>query len=122
MIRSIEVCLGESRELEETMVQFNQVCQQMMDWAFVNKECDKLIMHAVHYHRLRREFPELRSGLIQKARDIACKSYQYGGFERRSFRGTFQSVHYDQRTLKVYLRSEYVSLSTVRGRKNIHFI
>jgi IS605 OrfB family transposase len=103
------------------MVQFNRVCQQMMDWAFDNQETDRLVMHAVHYHKARDEYPDLRSGLIQKARDIACRAYQKLGFGKRLERNLDQTIQYDQRTIKVYLESKYVTMSTVRGRKRYTF-
>lgn len=118
MFRTIKVKLtGDTGSLLKTAVLYTQACQIALDYGFKNKTYNKNRIDEGTYAQVRKDIPQLPSGLVQYARDQASDMLKREKCRRLSTKKRLQ-VRYDKRTFKFYPDSGHVSLSTIMGRLN----
>ncbi|WP_049796311.1 RNA-guided endonuclease InsQ/TnpB family protein [Methanomassiliicoccus luminyensis] len=122
MFRTVKILLEHTVELVETVSLFNQACQRVLDWGQANKQHNKYKLDRATYYDAREEFPSLPSPLVQTARDQASDMLKRDKFKHKIRKKPSSSIRYDKRTLRVFLQSGYLSISTVSGRKRYDFI
>src|SRR5690606_10952432 len=85
-----------------------------VNWAFDNKSYNKSKAHKAIYEKLRREFPDLPSGLLQSIRDVALESVKSTKFKFRPIKSNTSGVRLDKRCAS--LRGNLLSISTMGKR------
>lgn len=122
MFRTLTIKIDKSSELLDTVRTFNIVCNKIIDYAFENEDLNKNRIHAGTYIEIREEYSEFPSGLIQTSRDVAVECLKKNLRKNiKPKKKEFSSIRYDNRTMKVFLKSGYCSLSTINGRKKYSF-
>lgn len=121
MIRTIKIQLEKSNNLIQTVRVFNQACQKVLDYGFDNKMINKTHLNRGTYKDVRHKYPTLPSALVQTARDQASDMLKRDKFKHQIKKKQYSSIRYDRRTLKVFLKSGYCSISTIFGRMRYDF-
>lgn len=119
MQRAITTCCEGDPDLIKTMELFNKACQEVINVGWEIKEYDKIELHNLTYRAIRRDFPLLRSSLVEAARDVACEMLKRTKFTKKPKKRLLGSIRLNLQTFKPFLESGYVSVSTVSGRKKV---
>lgn len=122
MIRTINMRLGRTDDLVQTVNTVNQACRRVLDWGHQNEEYNKYKPDRATYKDIREDFPSLPSGPLRTARDRAGDMLKRGRFKHNLHKKPFSSIRYDGRMLSVFLESGYCTISTVSGRKRYDFV
>ena len=122
MFRTIKIRLQRTADLVQTVMVFNQACQRVLDWGYMNHKYNKTILHRATYRGIREEFSSLPSALVQTARDQASEMLKRDKFKHKIRKKMFSSIRYDKRTLSVFLESGHLTISTVLGRMRYSFV
>lgn len=104
-------------EILETIKQYNAISNLHIKKCFEFKTNSKNKLHKVLYGKIRKQFPNFPSALIQCARDNAIEMLKGNGYRKKTTKGLFSSIRLDLRTSKVFLESGEVQFTTVEGRK-----
>jgi IS605 OrfB family transposase len=100
---------------------FNLACQEVLDYGYEAKDYNKTHLNRGTYKTIRKKYPTLPSALVQTARDQASDMLKRDKFKYKIFKKEMSSIRYDSRTMKVFLESGHVSLSTLFGRLTYNF-
>lgn len=119
MFRTIKVALPCDNTLFQTAIAFNRACQIVLDYGSQAKTYNKNKLNRETYREVRTAIPNLPSALVQTARDEASEMLKRNNFTKTVKKRL--TIRYDNRTFKFYLKSRYVSLTTVFGRLNFAF-
>jgi putative transposase len=103
----------QEQSLIKTMRLFNQICNEISEIAFNQKEFRQFPLHKLCYHELKQKYPEFSSQLIVRAVNAVADSYQKDKKTLRQFK-KYSSVIYDDRVLSI--KNNIVSLWTIDGR------
>ena len=117
MQRTIGLVFPKYKELCETIHSYNFVVNMHICECLCTKTISKSQLHHSLYSKIRKDFPEFPSALIQCARDNAVemlKSNDSNSFTRKRLDS---SIRFDLRTCKVFLESGELQLTTIAGRK-----
>lgn len=109
MQRVVSLNFPITNEVLETIKQYNT--------SFELKTNSKNKLHKALYKKIREQFPNFPSALIQCARDNAIEMVKGNGYKRKTSKKEFSSIRFDLRTSKVFLESGQIQLTTVEGRK-----
>lgn len=121
MLRTLKIKIHGSNDLFQTVRVFNLACQEVLDYGYGARDYNKTRLNRATYHSIREKYPTFPSALVQTARDQASDMLKRDKFRHRIVKKPMSSIRYDRRTMKVYLDSGIVSLSTLFGRLNYHF-
>jgi transposase, IS605 OrfB family, central region len=121
MIRTIKIKLDKSNDLIQTIRIFNLACQEVLDYGFEHKDYNKTRLNRGTYSQIREEYPTLPSALVQTARDQASDMLKRDKFKHHPKKKKLSSIRYDKRTSKIFLESEYCTISTIFGRMRYEF-
>ncbi len=117
MHRTISFTIPKNKELYETLLIYNQVVnlhiQQILNYHTFSK--NKL--HILLYQKIRKKYPQFPSALIQCARDQAVEMRKGNKFSINTKKRPDSAMRFDHRTMKVFLDSGIIQLTTVKGRK-----
>ena len=69
------------------------------------------------YKSIRKQFPNFPSALIQCARDNAIEMLKSNKYKKHTIKKEFSSIRFDLRTVKVFLQSSQLKITTIEGRK-----
>ncbi|PIN88534.1 hypothetical protein COU61_04540 [Candidatus Pacearchaeota archaeon CG10_big_fil_rev_8_21_14_0_10_35_13] len=121
MQRTIKIKLVEDNDLIETIRIFSKARQYVNDIGFKKKIFNKNKLNKLTYKKIKKLYPNLPTGLIQTARDVASESIKREKCKRHIKVKEFSSVRLDKRNLRVNLEHKLISISSVNGRKKITF-
>jgi IS605 OrfB family transposase len=130
MCRTIKIKADFSEKLKENLLLLMKTCSEVfnqhVDWSYENnKSCHKNKAHKDLYDKIRNQFPNLPSGLIQTIRDTSLeavkanvkKGKQRGRFPMRPRKSETSGVRFDLRCAS--LRGNLLSISTLGKRERI---
>ncbi len=121
MQRTIKIKLLNDNDLIETIRIFSKARQYVNDIGFKKKIFNKNKLNKLTYKKIKKLYPNLPTGLIQTARDVASESIKREKYERIIQVKEFSSVRLDKRNLRVNLEHKLISISSINGRKKITF-
>ena len=113
---SIPVELPEGRFLA-TMGMCADVFDAHSEWARENRSWSKRRAHRSLYAKLRLEFPELPSAMVQSMRDCALEAAKAVKLKATPRKKRISGIRYDRRTMT--LRGRQLTLSCVGGRVRV---
>jgi IS605 OrfB family transposase len=127
MIKTLKIKITtndfQHRALLSTMGMFNQICNEISEIAFWNKEYRPFHLHKIVYYDFKNKYTDYSSQLIIRAINCVSLSYKMKGEKRNNptrFKKT-SAVVYDVRILS--FDEETISIWTVEGRlKNIPIV
>jgi IS605 OrfB family transposase len=117
MQRTISLKLEKTPELLETISVYNQIVNIHIKESFVLKTNSKKKLHNSLYKYIRKDFPAFPSALIQCARDNCVEMLKGNKYKEHTIKKDVSSIRFDLRTIKVFLDSGNVSITTIQGRK-----
>ena len=121
MQRTIKIRLAEDNDLIETIRIFSKARQYINDVGFKKKIFNKHKLNKLTYRKIKKLYPNLPTGLIQTARDVASESIKREKCKRPVQVKEFSSVRLDKRNLRVNLEHKLISISSINGRKKLNF-
>lgn len=121
MQRTIKIRLMNDNDLIETIRIFSKAKQYVNDIGFKKKIFNKNKLNKLTYKKIKKLYPNLPTGLIQTARDVASESIKREKCKRYITVKEFSSVRLDKRNLRVNLEHKLISISSINGRKKISF-
>src|SRR3989338_10639751 len=99
MQRTIKIKLAKDIDLIETIKTFSKARQYVNDIGFKKKTFNKNKLNKLTYKKIKRLYPNLPTGLIQTARDVASESIKREKCKRPIQVNKFSSVRLDKRKL-----------------------
>lgn len=118
MERTIKTKIGKSKDLENTIKQYNQIANLHIAKSLELKSNSKKKLHNACYNQVKHNFPKFPSALIQCARDNAIEMLRGNEYKKRTKKKDYSNIRYDKRTLRVDWNGK-VSISTINGRKKL---
>jgi IS605 OrfB family transposase len=92
----------------------SQVFNEHVNWCFLTKSYNKSKAHSSLYQKLREQFPELPSALLQSTRDTALEAVKSQKFKFKPTKSDTSAIRFDARTCS--LRGNLLSISTLDKR------
>jgi IS605 OrfB family transposase len=120
MQRTISLKLEKTPELLETISIYNQIVNLHIKESFVLKTNSKKKLHDSLYKNIRQNYSTFPSALIQCARDNCVEMLKGNKYKEHTIKKETTSIRLDLRTIKVFLNSGNVSITTNQGRKKYH--
>ena len=121
MIRTIQCPIPLDLSLLETIRQYNDAVNRVMDAGWIRRTYEKNVLHATVYASIRERLPCLQSSLVQCARDMASASLKLAKKKdwqcKKPIKKSMSSIRLNQRTFTPFLEGGTISISTVDGRK-----
>ena len=117
MQRTISLKLEKTPELLETISIYNQIVNLHIKESFVLKSNSKKKLHNSLYKNIRQTYQAFPSALIQCARDNCVEMLKGNKYKEHTIKKETTSIRFDLRTIKVFLSSGNVSITTNQGRK-----
>jgi len=104
------------RALLNTMRMFNQICNEISEIAFLNKEYRPFHLHKIVYNDFKNTYSDYSSQLIIRAINCVSLSYKMKGEKRNKSTGfkKTSAVVYDERVIS--FDKETISIWTTEGR------
>ena len=120
--RTISLTIEKYPELLETVSIYNQIVNLHINECFILKTISKKELHSSIYYKIREQFPTFPSALIQCARDNCIEILKGNKYKIHTTKKPFSSIRFDLRTIKVFLNSSTLSITTVQGRKKYNIL
>ncbi len=117
MQRTISLILKKNNDLYDTIILYNRIVNEHVQYSLTYKTLSKKSLHYVLYKILREKYPLFPSALIQCARDHAVEMLKGNKMNVRTKKRLDSSIRFDLRTMKVLLESGEIQLTTLHGRK-----
>ncbi len=117
MQRVIGLQIKKYPEILKTITQYNQIVNEHIAKSFELKTNSKSKLHKCLYKEIRIKYPDFPSALIQCARDNAVEMLKGNKYKIKTTKRLDSSIRFDLRTAKVFLKSEQLQLTTIKGRK-----
>lgn len=125
MIRTVMLKLQTDKKQRDTLLAtmeaYSFAFNASARWGFNNRTCNRIRNHHGTYHPIRLEIPSLNSGLVQTARDDACRALKMVASKKLPSRKIHAAIRYNKNTSRVNLKHGFVSLSTITGRIKFKF-
>ena len=77
----------------------SDIFAQHVEWAFANKNTNKVKAHQDLYQKIRAEFPEIPANILQATRDQALEAVRKLKFKIKPKKKPYSAVRYDARTI-----------------------
>ena len=117
MQRTVSLVLEKEKVLCELITLYNQVVNVHIAYCLEKKTLSKNALHHGLYQTIRKQYPAFPSALIQCARDHAVEMLKGNKMNPYTKKRLDSSIRFDQRTMKVFLQSGILQLTTHVGRK-----
>jgi len=117
MQRTVSLVLEKDKDLSALIILYNRVANIHIQYCLQHRTFSKKNLHAVLYKEIRKTYPEFPSALIQCVRDHAVEMLKGNKMNLHTKKRLDSSIRFDQRTMKVFLDSGVLQLTTHRGRK-----
>ena len=121
ILRTVRIRVPRDERLVETIRLFSKIYQFMCDVGFENKTYSKVKLHKLTYKKLRKMHPNFPSALLQTARDLASESLKQTKLRKEIHCKDYSSIRLDKRNLKVSLKFNQISISSISGRIKFNF-
>jgi len=121
MRRAVKIKLVNEPALIETIRQYSKIKQITCDVGLKKKTYNKNKLHKWLYKKLRKQFPNIPSAILQTARDVASESLRKTKLKKKIKGKEYSSMRLDKRNLRVNLQYKMISISSVDGRKKMNF-
>ncbi len=117
MQRTVSLVLKKDTVLCETIVLYNRIVNEHVQYILAHKTLSKNDLHHSLYKKIREKYPDFPSGLIQCARDHAVEMLNGNKNNPYTKKRLDSSIRFDKRTMKFFLESGELQLTTIVGRK-----
>ena len=117
MQRAISLQISKYPELLNTIKIYNQIVNEHITKSFELKTNSKSKLHKALYKDIRIKYSNFPSALIQCARDNAVEMLKGNKYKTKTTKRLDSSIRFDLRTVKVFLKSGQLQLTTVEGRR-----
>ena len=115
MLRTIKVKANLPKEIMLPLLKTSsEVFNIYIDWAFSNNSHSKSKANKALYEKIRKDFPNLPSGLVQTIRDMAMESVKGTKFKFKPHKKETSGIRFDKRNSS--LRGNLLTLSTLDKR------
>lgn len=121
---TVIIKIGDYMELNQTVVTFNHICQEIIDYGWENNTWNKNKLHFGTYTKIRKGYPNFSSALVQTARDQASNILKRSIKQKnkqKPIKKEFSSIQYDKRCLSIPFSKKIISISTLFGRIKFPF-
>ena len=117
---TVIIKLGKYSELDATLIRYNQICQDIIDYGWLNKTYNKNDLHYGTYNNIRKNYPNFSSAMVQTARDYAGEILKRTMKTKRKLnkpiKKIYSGIRYDRRCLNVMFDKNTISINTTFGR------
>jgi IS605 OrfB family transposase len=103
-------------KLKTTMEAYTTAYHISASWGFNNKTWNKIYNHRGTYAMVRQMVPNLPSGLVQAARDVACENLKMLKNKKLPRRKIYSAMRYNRNVLRFNFQKSWVSIGTTQGR------
>lgn len=121
MQRTLKIQLQDNQDLIQTIRVYSDIYQKICDIGLREKTWNKIELHSLTYKQIRHAYPNFPSALVQTARDVASETLKRTKLKKRIKTKPHSSVRLDKRNLRVDLRHNSISISSIAGRLKINF-
>jgi IS605 OrfB family transposase len=122
MKRTVKIKLEPDNDLVETIRQYSQIKQITCDYGLKSKTYNKNKLHRWLYKKLRKQFPDMPSAILQTARDVASETLKRTKFRNHIEGKEYSAMRLDKRNLRVNMEHGLISISSIKGRKKLTFL
>jgi len=112
---SVKIDIDDTKSYLNFMKQCSDIFNKHVDWAFENKSYHKGQAHTDLYFKIREQYPEIPSAIVQSIRDTALEAVKATKFKFRSKKKLYSSIRYDSRTMT--LRGQQLTFSCIGNRQ-----
>ena len=117
MQRTVSLVLEKNKDLSALIVLYNRVANIHIKYCLHHRTLSKKDLHHALYKEIREIYPGFPSALIQCARDHAVEMLKGNKMNSHTKKRLDSSIRFDPRTMKVFLDSGILQLTTHLGRK-----
>jgi IS605 OrfB family transposase len=117
MQRTVSLVLKKEKVLCDLVTLYNRVANMHIQYCLEKKTLSKKELHHRLYSEIRKKYHEFPSALIQCARDHAVEMLKGNTMNPYTRKRLDSSIRFDQRTMKMFLQSGILQLTTHVGRK-----
>jgi len=121
MQRTAKIKLQNDNSLIDTIKGYSKIKQYICDLGLKKKSYNKNKLHKWTYKKLRKLYPDLPTGLIQTARDVASETLKRTKLKKKINGKEYSAMRLDKRNLRVNMEHNLISISSIHGRKKINF-
>jgi len=121
MRRAVKIKLVNEPALIETICQYSKIKQITCDYGLKKKTYNKNKLHKWLYKKLRKQFPDMPSAILQTARDVASETLKRTKFKNKIKGKEYSAMRLDKRNLRVNTKHGLISISSINGRKKLKF-
>lgn len=112
MQRTLSLKIDVPTDFADYLATCADIFNKYVDWAFINKSYNKNKAHKDLYSKLRTDYPNIPSAIIQSIRDSALENVKSLKFKFRPFKKPTSHVRYDKRVIS--LKNNKLSISWSR--------
>lgn len=121
MQRTVVIKLQANRALLKTIDVGSEVLREILKVGYSNKSYNKKILHKLTYKKLRKKHPRFPSALLQTVRDVASEALRATRLKKQIKTRTRTSLRLDKRNIRINLKHQEISVSSVEGRIKLNF-
>lgn len=121
MQRTIKIKLKQNPALVKTLQTASKVRQLVCTFGYNIQTDDKNELHKLTYSKIRKQYPEFPSALVQTSRDVAVEALKRNKLSKRINVKPMSALRYNKRCLRVSLEHKTISISSVKGRLKFDF-
>lgn len=122
MNRTVKIKLENNDDLVNTIREYSKIKQQVCDFGLKKKSYNKNKLHNWTYKKLKKQYPNMPTGILQTARDVASETLKRTKLKKKIFGKEYSSMRLDKRNLRVNMLHNTISISSITGRKKLTFI
>ncbi|MDP3728336.1 MAG: RNA-guided endonuclease TnpB family protein [bacterium] len=116
MQRTVSLVLEKNKDLYALIILYNRIANVHIQYCLENQTLSKNDLHHLLYKEIRKKYPKFPSALIQCARDHAVEMLKGNKMNVQTKKRLDSSIRFDRRTMKVFLESGTLQLTTHVGR------
>jgi len=121
MQRTVKLKLEEDKDLINTIREYSLIKQWVCDIGLKKKSYNKNELHNWTYKKLKKQYPNMPTGILQTARDVASETLKRTKLKKKINGKEFSSMRLDKRNLRVSMENNKISISSINGRKKLTF-
>lgn len=121
MQRTVRIKLQTNNHLIDTIILANEILRRILKVGYSNKTYNKAVLHKLTYKKLRKKYPQFPSALLQTVRDVASEALKATKLKKEIKAKSRCSLRLDKRNLRVNLKNNKISISSIAGRLKLDF-
>ncbi len=122
MNRTVKIKLENNNDLVNTIKEYSKIKQQICDLGLKKSSFNKNKLHKWTYKKLKKQYPNMPTGILQTARDVASEILKRTKLKKKINGKEYSSMRLDKRNLRVDMLHNKISISSIVGRKKLTFI